>query len=75
MYRAQEPLCESQSGASWAPVPNRPTVSVDVKQHFNKKYTELRKCVKIGGRSGLLVTSKPSGFCGRKTLWKKKKKC
>ena len=22
-------------GTSWAPVPNKPTVSVDVKQHFN----------------------------------------
>ena len=34
---------EQSSGAvwksrwtSWAPVPNKPTVSVDVKQHFNR---------------------------------------
>ena len=32
--RAQE-LCESRGGRPWAPVPNKPTVSVDVKQHFN----------------------------------------
>ena len=25
---------------SWAPVPNKPTVSVDVKQHFNGKLDE-----------------------------------
>ena len=31
VYLAQK-LCESRSG-SWAPIPNKPTVSVDVKQH------------------------------------------
>ena len=31
--RAQE-LCERWT--YWAPVPNKPTVSVDVKQHFNQ---------------------------------------
>ena len=31
-FRAQG-LCESRGGRPWAPVPNKPTVSVDVKQH------------------------------------------
>ena len=35
-FRAQE-LCESRGGRpGWAPVPNKPAVSVDVKQHFNQ---------------------------------------
>ena len=32
------------------PVPNKPAVSVDVKQHFNSNYTtgtEFRSCVKV----------------------------
>ena len=33
--RAQE-LCESRGGRPGLPVPNKPTVSVDVKQHFNQ---------------------------------------
>jgi len=28
---------------SWAPVPNKPTVSVDVKQHFNHVTIVLKK--------------------------------
>ena len=32
--RVQE-LCESGGGRPGLPVPNKPTVSVDVKQHFN----------------------------------------
>ena len=33
---AAQELCESRDGCpAWAPVPNKPTVSVDVKQHFN----------------------------------------
>ena len=33
---------------SWAPVPNKPTVSVDVKQHStNSAPSELRRCVKV----------------------------
>ena len=34
--RAQE-LCESRGGRPGLPSPNKPTVSVDVKQHFNNK--------------------------------------
>ena len=30
-------LCESLDGRPGLPVPNKPTVSVDVKQHFNKR--------------------------------------
>ena len=32
--RAQE-VCESRGGCPGLPVPNKPTVSVDAKQHFN----------------------------------------
>ena len=28
---------------SWAPIPNKPTVSVDVKQHFNRPEEEEPK--------------------------------
>ena len=54
---------------SWAPVPYKPTVSVDVKQHFNNNYTtgtELRNCVKV---EVAVLGSRPLqtyGFCGRK---------
>ena len=47
--RAQE-LCESRGGrTSWFPVPNKPTVSVDVKHHVYilGAVSELRSCVKI----------------------------
>ena len=37
--RAQE-LCESQGGRPGLPVPNKPTVSVDVKQHSTNKCKE-----------------------------------
>ena len=33
-YRAEE-LCGESRWPSWAPVPNKPTVSVDVKPQFN----------------------------------------
>ena len=53
-------VCEQSSGAvwktrwtSWAPVPNKPTVSVDVKQHFNV-------CEHVA------VSATSYGFCGRK---------
>ena len=41
-----------------APVPNKPTVSVDVKQHFNnsRPSAELRSCVKVE----VVVLSSPS---------------
>ena len=35
LTRAQE-LCESRGGRPGLPVPNKPTVSVDIKQHFNQ---------------------------------------
>ena len=35
IFRAQE-LCESRGGRPGRPVPTKPTVSVDVKQHFNQ---------------------------------------
>ena len=38
---------------SWAPVPNKPTVSVDVKQHSNKKlwrhFGHLQACLLTAG--------------------------
>ena len=75
MYTAKEPLCDSR-GASWAPVPNRPTVSVDLRQqqqqHFHKKMYRAQELCKNRGRPGLPVPIKPNRFCGRKTPWKKK---
>ena len=49
--RTQE-LCESQPrwpAASWAPVPNKPAVSVDVKQHSTDTATLRAQdgCVKV----------------------------
>ena len=39
---------------SWAPVPNKPTVSVDVKQHFNIAWPRAQElCESRGGRPGL----------------------
>ena len=53
-FRAQE-LCESRGGRPGLPsLLNKPTVSVDVKQHFNKTSPSL--------------TNKPYGFCGRSAL-------
>ena len=58
-----------QRWPSWAPVPNKPTVSVDVKQH-SAKLRETR-----GGRRGLPVpnSNSPYDLCGRKAMMKKKK--
>ena len=46
---------ESRGGTSWAPVPNKPTVSVDVKQHFNDNtvFRAQELCESRGGRPGL----------------------
>ena len=54
---------------SWAPVPNKHTVFVDVKQHFNNIRCQVRAqelCESRGGRPGLPVPNKRDGFCGRK---------
>ena len=43
-------LCESRGGLPGLPVPNKPTVSVDVKRHFNHPHfscPELKDCVKV----------------------------
>ena len=44
--RAQE-LCESRGERPGLPVPNKPTVSVDVNQHSTSHDSELRSCVKV----------------------------
>ena len=46
--RAQE-LCGSRGGRPGLPKPNKPTVSVDVKQHSANRLppSELRSCVKV----------------------------
>ena len=45
--RVQE-LCESRGGRPGLPVPNKPTVPVDVKQHFNQlESPEFRSCVTV----------------------------
>ena len=51
---------------SWAPVPNRPYVSVNVKQHQKKKNktsSELWNCVKVEMDVWAL---RPYSICGRK---------
>ena len=55
IIRGQE-LCESEGGHPGHPVPNKPTVSVDVKQHFNHimVYRAQELCESRGGRPGLL---------------------
>ena len=37
---ASSPGSWTQLQPSWAPVPNKPTVSMDVKQHFNNNFRE-----------------------------------
>ena len=46
--RAQEQLCVKVE--VWAPVPNKPTVSVDVKQH-SAQQAESRTVAKLGSDS------------------------
>ena len=67
--RAPE-LCESRGGRPGLPVPNKPTVSVDVKQHFNQlqprvSVTAQELCESRGGRPGLPVPNSPYGLSGR----------
>ena len=60
--RAQE-VCESRSGRPGLPVPNKPTVSVDVKQHFTIFGLSARAqemCESRSGRPGLPVPNKPT---------------
>ena len=51
---------------SWAPVPNKPKVSKDVKQHFNNNNRESQSsgaqelCESRCGRPGLPVPNKPT---------------
>ena len=62
--RAQE-LCESPGGHSWAPVPNKPTVSVDVKQpstNRNRAGLSDRRVVNPGGNAGKSST-RNYGWC------------
>ena len=40
-------LCESRGGRGWAPVPNKPTVSVDAVKQRSTNPSELRSCVKV----------------------------
>ena len=56
-YKTAKAACVSvqSSGSVWKsrwtscdPVPNKPTVSVDVKRHFNQPHSsEFRSCVKV----------------------------
>ena len=58
--RAQE-LCESRGGRPGLPVPNKPTVSVDVKQHSTRSHIRAQElCESRGGRPGLPVPNKPT---------------
>ena len=44
--RAQE-LYQSRGGRPGLPVTNKPTVSVDVKEHSTNHDSEIRSCVKV----------------------------
>ena len=61
-HRAQE-VCESRGGRPDLPVPNKPIVSMDVKQHFNQRsvISEVRSCVgeSRDGRPGFPVHNSP----------------
>ena len=59
---------------SWAPVPNKPTVSVDVKQHFNNNFTEFLLTTLLHCDSGQVDCSDVnfamlSYFSSRLTSW------
>ena len=48
-------MCESRGGRPGLPVPNKPTVSVDVKQNLNNKskhQSESRRDQEEGGGAG-----------------------
>ena len=69
--RAPE-LCKSRGGRPGLPVPNKPTVSVDVKKkNFNQlqprvSVTAQELCESRGGRPGLPVPNSPYGLCGHR---------
>ena len=44
-FRVQE-LCESRGGRPGLPVPNKPTVSVDVKQHYPSLFQRAQSIIK-----------------------------
>ena len=44
-------MCKSR-WTSWAPVPNKPTVSVDVKQHFNHQPEGDGEEARLAGEGG-----------------------
>ena len=54
LFQSSGAVCKSR-WPSWAPVPNKPTVSVDVKQHSTKIYFYRAQelCESRGGRPGL----------------------
>ena len=56
---------------SWAPVPNKPMVSVDVKQHFNIVVNIAELCESGGAHPGLPVHNSSYGLCGRKATFRK----
>ena len=60
--RVQE-LCESRRGRPWAPVPNKPMVFVDVKQHFDMLWARAQElCESRRGRPWAPVPNKPMVF-------------
>ena len=53
-HRAQE-VCESPGGRPGLPVPNKPRVSVDVKQHFNQAGHQIKTWDWTQYRSGVIL--------------------
>ena len=63
-------MCESRGGRPGLPVPNKPTVPVDVKQHSTNLQLRAKElCESRGGRPGLPVPDSPDGLCGRKATF------
>ena len=67
-YGEQE-LCESRGGRLGLPVPNKPTVSVDVKQQWisTQSVRAQELCGRRNSRPGLPIPNSLYGLCGRKT--------
>ena len=64
--QSSQELCESRGGRPGPPVPHKPTVSVDVKQHFNNKLSPTRPrptwkaCLRSPGQFSLNI--KTAGY-------------
>ena len=68
--RSSGAVWKSMRWPSWAPVPNKPTVSVDVKQHFNQQQRDWAAGLRRGGsRSGVRVLLELPNVIPVRTAW------